>query len=379
MQYPVPVPNCIRAYWIIMLCGGDFPIFRMRQEDLDISRFHLRGFANVFWHSFMALLVPLAATLLDSNTCNESASCCPSRLELELPFWESPFVRAFTPIFPQLIVVQRARLDPVTMQRITYLPQRTDHFGSNIECVWPSRCAKQSAAVILSARRLLRSLACHAAQCRPQRPEALIILRCTDPSGTTHPHRGMCLRTGDADLARLRVAFAAVNVTTVVATHFSRISLLEQMRAVARASVVLFSHGSSHANLVATSPGTVFVELTPYVHPDSVAVSCTLNGQLQATAQSGAAGARAGISVDAGRAQSQSLARMFSAARLPVHHRAVPAYPGGSRQWGCLPMEALVQIATEALKQGSSWAMPPPGAMEPPGPGKESNPWHWHP
>ena len=105
-----------------------------------------------------------------------------------------------------------------------------------------------------------------------------------------------------------------------------------QMRLFARASVVLLQHGAAMANFLFARPGTIFVELTPYMLGGSVAERQRL--QLLPGVAS----------------PLQQLTRQLGAAGLAVHHMAVPVSPAAGRlrssasAWGPYRGEGLVRI-----------------------------------
>ena len=142
-------------------------------------------------------------------------------------------------------------------------------------------------------------------------------------------------------------------------------SLAAQLRAIASAGIILYSHGSAHANFICARPLTAFVELTPYLHaPRPFARYAQEHGCQEA----GVACAQAALRrqwVKAGRAHGQDLASILTAEGVPAAHAAVPIAPATGRplrnrssrlacdDWGCLDARKLVRIALATYEKAA--------------------------
>ena len=166
-----------------------------------------------------------------------------------------------------------------------------------------------------------------------------MIRRECEPASLLHKHHAICLRDSDAGFAALAAAFRARGFARVAAlTLDARVSFGAQVRAFAAAQVVVLVHGAAMANFLWARPGTVFVEMTPY-----------LKGRTLADKQ-------ARQELAPGRGAGQELARVLARRGVGVRHVALPAArsaaarsggeaaPAACGAWSCYNATTVVEL-----------------------------------
>ena len=162
-------------------------------------------------------------------------------------------------------------------------------------------------------------------------------------------------------LRHLGSSMRAHNLSLLAMTPHG-LSVREQFRAIASADVIIYFHGSAHANFFVASPRTLLIELTPYfIRPGEVLARCEACGQKRADASCYTAPPRVDA-IDPDRSQSLQLGSMLSRMSVPVRHIAIPAglipvdsFNGSWRKledWGCLPPSNLARLTAHELVHG---------------------------
>lgn len=329
--------------------------------------------ATNFWHTLMGVAVPLAVAMQTSGTCHcqplnhqgrcyngsdgvpaASSSCecgcvqlirppvSPTFLQLQL----APLSNVVSIISNESVYnASRPRIHYASRpgdvrQQVTYLQRcdivmagRAQHAAERHARNYLEACAKERH--WLKVRQLFGAFAGMDFECAhaPGPGQALFIPR--EQCGS-HPgyqvHQGICLSAASPKLQQVRGRLESQRWRTVVKT-FDQLTLVEQMRMVAGSSIVVYGHGAALSNMLWARPGTLIVEITPYLTGD------TLDEKQQ----------RQRISV--GREMFQKLSSHLSQVGLRVRHLAVPtakepSHRGGEdcNQWGCYSSQKLAQL-----------------------------------
>lgn len=343
---------------------------------------------DVFWHTTLGTLVPLLATMLDAGTCGPctpraACQCAPATLRMA---WEPPSIlRAQLQLLPHLDVhvVRASELyapaEPTGTGELHTLAPRQDSCEHGTVPRWHElkRCMSgvHNASVLLRARRVLGALCSldlenakprtahgwvHAPQYGDEgdvKMRALIVLRCGDPSASPspkletgrHPHHGMCLNETHGTYKALASELRVHGVATR-GLAFESLSFCEQLAAVAEADMIIYAHGSAHANFLALTAETTVVELTPYFANatracmrcadcmQSTNANCLLKPPLAPTV----------YDLIVGRSQSKRLVAALGSGVPNVQHLAVPAAMCNGCQrsdWGCAPPKQLARLS----------------------------------
>ena len=343
---------------------------------------------QMWWHAMFGITLPVAAVLMRSGACRCSATgsgcrCAPATLQLPWAAVPSVVVTQLR-IFPQLTVSRRKRPGLSTprylLRRCDVVNQHSTIAGNGTlpyAAAWARGALARGAGSYFAAcrkerpwsdaRRLLgwaAGLDVHAP--RPKR--VLAILRAYNASrscSALHPHRCVHLEVTSPKYAAIASEFARVGWRMDAATLEPPTSLVTQLRTIARARIILYSHGSAHANFIFARPLTAFVELTPYLRaPRPLARYAHEHGCQEAGATCAQAALRRQW-VKAGRAHGQDIASILTAEGVPAAHAAVPIAPAtglplrsrssllACDDWGCLSGRKLVRIALATYEKAA--------------------------
>ena len=342
---------------------------------------------QMWWHAMFGITLPVAAVLMRSGACRCSATgsgcrCAPATLQLPWAAVPSVVVTQLR-IFPQLTVSRRKRPGLSTprylLRRCDVVNQHSTIAGNGTlpyAAAWARGALARGAGSYFAAcrkerpwsdaRRLLgwaAGLDVHAP--RPKRVLAILRAYNASRSCSLQPHRCVHLKVTSPKYAAIASEFARVGWRMDAATLEPPTSLVTQLRTIARARIILYSHGSAHANFIFARPLTAFVELTPYLRaPRPLARYAHEHGCQEAGATCAQAALRRQW-VKAGRAHGQDIASILTAEGVPAAHAAVPIAPAtglplrsrssllACDDWGCLSGRKLVRIALATYEKAA--------------------------
>lgn len=331
--------------------------------------------ATNFWHTFMAVTVPLAAAMQTRGRCrcqplNHSrrcyngsasgalvlvegvpaahASCVCDCVELIRPPASAVLLsKQLVPLANVVSIISnesvhnasdRVRRRVVHIKRCdTLLPNRATHAAERGAKSYLEACGLERP--WLKVRQLYGAFAGMDFECGHALGPALALFipreKCATGNVGAQVHHAICLKASAPKLQRARSLLEKRGWRTTVQS-FDELPLVQQMRAVAAASIVVYGHGAALSNMLWARPGTVIVEITPYMSGKQLSDMHRFQ------------------SVTFHRNMFQKLGAYLQQVGVAVRHLAIPAarepnFLGGSdcHEWGCYSSQHLVELMLE--------------------------------
>ena len=328
-----------------------------------------------FWHTLMGVTLPLARAMLESGACACAAGACrcgctrlvappvsPRMLERQLALLDGANVSLAPPDTRVAVTLKRC-----DVMRPGSLPSmRVRASLRNDSATYLGACLKEKP--WLGVRQLVGAL--HAIDFAAPHPaggvgeEALFIPRDECACGeislalarfhrkTCHPHKRVCLRSDSPKLVAVREGLHARGWTTRVLAFDGQVSVVEQARAIARASLVFSGHDSALANLVWARPGTAVLEFSPYRRRGNYDANADNSSQwVRKALRSGA------IPVNYERSAFQRLSHALHGVRYVSMYLSKETNTTlRCDDWGCLDAHRLVELALAARNDAARLA-----------------------
>lgn len=245
-------------------------------------------FAANWYHTLFGVFVPSCVLLLRRNVCRcSTVGCSCDHASLVVPSILHPLLEKQFALLPNVSIVAPSsatmlargswsyldRCDETLTQRWKVPRRRLQYLSYLLPCLDEREAALGKARGLVGGLLQLDLSASH-----PNLHSAVVLLRSSSSQACRHvdnprdelapdgpAHQQVCLRETDSGYKALRSLLHSHGVASVEVVQPDQLSFEEQARVVAGASVIVAPHGAAEANLLFARPGSLVVELTPYL------------------------------------------------------------------------------------------------------------------